>query len=758
MSERSIPFYYFNKASVSPVGDIDPMLNYWDFEKWRRGRARHNLNYYASDFNQPDHISGALLTNHQQYQFYRVEGLLGRDLADIESELEWGRHTLALPFDVLPLKLDDGDFPSDPENDCSLISLKDQYLAERNRFMAMFDALFALAVIHPDPNSELLQTKTPITSVKEEDIEIFRREMAYEVEELLKYLPRCLDAYDPATSGDFITDYTRVMQKVFAIAFFENTMFAAISAVVGDISSILTSSDADHTVHLINQLIGINELRRLVRNSNIAALLTSMQNYLWRKAALAETKRFRNFVTKQPGLEHMAGVPAGGTLVLAYEDVAGVPTVQLDFALPNPVACCCVETPVCANPDIHNFAPLTWPVGALASDFVVEINVLDGAFDVDLEDLRIEGSDAATVLGGQVAIVDATAGIFSVTYTASDIEFGENEALIIDTFSWLITSEPEGSTPSEPNQLGINRAFIVHHNPEFFEALEPAEDSSVTNDDDTGTTSTSGGSGWSVSIGRPRETYFGKKATDKDPNNAFSSWGSFKTSSTQRLWNSVMNEATNNFGSGLDAVLCAIQDDDLKLDQPTLDIVEDAKRFHEEIQCIPKHNGKLIRFYLGKLDEDHATEVNRILGGFHKSVLDAQNKLSVLDAGGEVDTPREDLEAQIRTSGAMYQTSLNYTVELAKNSTDSLDHRNAFHATLNSTVPVQLTQVNDLAAAATAAAPAGTTPAIATLNSEIVEVTGLQLKTIEQDAVYANQNAGLLNIVDGWGAVYLTPG
>ena len=69
----------------------------------------------------------------------------------------------------------------------------------------------------------------------------------------------------------------------------------------------------------------------LIASSHVH-LLPWIEELIRRRNEKEETKvLFGTFLTEHPGLEHRAGVPAGGTLVLAH-DTRGI--VVFDFALP----------------------------------------------------------------------------------------------------------------------------------------------------------------------------------------------------------------------------------------------------------------------------------------------------------------------------------------------------------------------------------------------------------------------------------------
>jgi hypothetical protein len=108
LSERSIPFYYDEDNNKRPA-----VLNVWNSEWYRQGKLNRIFNYFTNankpekdkfrDNRQPatdDPSFFPLLYNHERSNFYRVEGYLGLQYADVFKELRTYISNYNLPFDL----------------------------------------------------------------------------------------------------------------------------------------------------------------------------------------------------------------------------------------------------------------------------------------------------------------------------------------------------------------------------------------------------------------------------------------------------------------------------------------------------------------------------------------------------------------------------------------------------------------------------------------------------------------------------------
>ncbi|QEC53857.1 hypothetical protein EDD80_10827 [Anseongella ginsenosidimutans] len=93
LSERCIPYYY----------DPGAMYPLWSWEKTRRGRADSNLSYHAGEYSSADTVLNPLNYDIETYNFFRVEGHIGKPVTAALQTLLARRDHFNLPFEALAL-------------------------------------------------------------------------------------------------------------------------------------------------------------------------------------------------------------------------------------------------------------------------------------------------------------------------------------------------------------------------------------------------------------------------------------------------------------------------------------------------------------------------------------------------------------------------------------------------------------------------------------------------------------------------------
>jgi PKD domain len=100
-SKKSIPYYY------NIVNAADPLLKNWNPEKLKAGKTERNLSYHATKYNATDdEIRRPLLYDLESYNFLRIEGHIGKPYAHVVKNIIALRDKNRLPFDVVALNAD----------------------------------------------------------------------------------------------------------------------------------------------------------------------------------------------------------------------------------------------------------------------------------------------------------------------------------------------------------------------------------------------------------------------------------------------------------------------------------------------------------------------------------------------------------------------------------------------------------------------------------------------------------------------------
>jgi hypothetical protein len=93
LSDRCIPYYY------NPL----ELYKSWSWSKTRKGNAKFNLSYNAIQYNNADAIINPLLYDIERFNFFRVEGHIGKSYAQALSNIIGQRDQFNLPFEVVAL-------------------------------------------------------------------------------------------------------------------------------------------------------------------------------------------------------------------------------------------------------------------------------------------------------------------------------------------------------------------------------------------------------------------------------------------------------------------------------------------------------------------------------------------------------------------------------------------------------------------------------------------------------------------------------
>lgn len=100
-SSKSIPYYY----SIS--GASDELLKSWSPKKFAQGKSTRNLSYHAKKYNTTDEdVYEPLLYDLEPYNFLRIEGHIGKSYQHVVKNITDIRDKNRLPFEIVALNAD----------------------------------------------------------------------------------------------------------------------------------------------------------------------------------------------------------------------------------------------------------------------------------------------------------------------------------------------------------------------------------------------------------------------------------------------------------------------------------------------------------------------------------------------------------------------------------------------------------------------------------------------------------------------------
>lgn len=388
LSDRCIPYYY-NVAEPQ-----NELYKFWNYEKAKRGEETHNLSYNASSYNAPFHVTNSLLYDIEPFNFFRIEGHIGKHINEALPMIKQQQKERNQPWEVVAVSADFiGTLIRGEEPKCIIQDLESDYRVLIAEFVCrLHDAFCKVGRTEYKPasiftsvvaasnmvnrvsntssvSSEMSATATLLSSItreeEEEETKILKTSLAinpdtishpfvsslvsefhlskaYRKGDTLSRLCRpTKDTVGAAylsiiarNNGQFknpITISTSILGTFLRNVFFElidsiESMFAILmNNELADLNIISFKTAYDRYEKAIGSVetrllrIGINT--QIFLSTCIIEKLEALKNeYLRRTAQYRLAKNLGHYFDHHGGVEHKAGVPTGGTFILAYHE------------------------------------------------------------------------------------------------------------------------------------------------------------------------------------------------------------------------------------------------------------------------------------------------------------------------------------------------------------------------------------------------------------------------------------------------------
>lgn len=349
-SEKAIPYYY------APDG-TPPLYRLWSPEKTRRNRDNLNLGYYADHYQPPapTFVTSPLLYDLEPYNFLRIEGHLGKNYLTVLQTLLLAKSRYRLPIEIIALRT--GAFDENVPVDLSKESCRFQDLE------VLYDTLKGelacilckeVQYLYNQPFESGSNTTTPVKAI-------------------LPMLVQCAPDFlvQPNTLGRFFEDWLRtlpgqVLTDVnlnFNLAFVGRSnvlvvLIVYISRLFDELVADLGQLNFPEFQKRYQDLVGLTVVIEAERESAAGNIEGNLNLLKWeelderlngiiyhcrlepfkaledeylRRIKEVKQKQFLSFYLQQnPGIQHKAGVPQGGTFILVYHSAPAV--IQLRSA------------------------------------------------------------------------------------------------------------------------------------------------------------------------------------------------------------------------------------------------------------------------------------------------------------------------------------------------------------------------------------------------------------------------------------------
>ncbi|MBL7740227.1 MAG: PKD domain-containing protein [Chitinophagaceae bacterium] len=139
LSKRCIPYYY-------NVGSKSLLHYFWSYEKTKKGNEKWNHSYNAANYGAPSHIISPLPFDIEAYDFFRIEGHIGKHINEALPEVKELQQNHNLPFEVIALSADYiGALVKGEEPQCVIQDLESDYRVLIAEFICMLHDVYCKA-------------------------------------------------------------------------------------------------------------------------------------------------------------------------------------------------------------------------------------------------------------------------------------------------------------------------------------------------------------------------------------------------------------------------------------------------------------------------------------------------------------------------------------------------------------------------------------------------------------------------------------
>lgn len=373
LSQRSIPFYYMIDSPDPSLGTLERVWNYQNVLRNRDVAGQYPVVAYGNQSaNQTAPISPTetpLWYDQDQFTFLRVEGHFRKTYTTALTEINAIKHDFDLPFNVVAVRLQGTATPEEIMARCNFDDLRSQYTAQRNEFLCKMNKFFnhfftqnpkggyslkklpdfvkSLLAVVPTvdgngnssasylpayfalPGQSLPRVAAPFqymplpTSSVQQDLASWMTEL------MNSLIPICqTEVLLPAELADFdygadTTDSTNSFILTYIEALTQANNSLALFGMLNDQITHSTRTRFNQELYFTYS-VWVEEqmwyLREFISDCQYRVLEAIFYTLRYRVNFLQtnDPTNFSNFITRNPGVEHKAGVPYGGTLVLVY--------------------------------------------------------------------------------------------------------------------------------------------------------------------------------------------------------------------------------------------------------------------------------------------------------------------------------------------------------------------------------------------------------------------------------------------------------
>jgi hypothetical protein len=357
---RAIPYYYKPNEASNKLVDV------WNYFLSGIGKQTHILSYNPSYNTTDDFVKTPLSYDLEAYNFFRIEGHIGKQMTSVIYNLEKLRSDNRLPFQYVALSVDGDDGIIDLNNvECCFQDLEAMYDTMAAELACRFYKLLLCLYMQPKyvratkmdiaaPGVESRSSFSPKYAYgfsKNEPIPYTENSIGQSYEDLRSALKSSgrnsmaiINSYgsilknvDNEVTPVEIESSSTLLSLVHTITSLRNGLTTGLSKINAlemlDLSTLLkrnlSNIKSNDSLVLLKNLFTenpcLNDLYDIV--CEIFELMALIADYFKRVEELKIAATLKAFSIKNPGLEHKGGVPKGGTFIVVYRN-AGTPAID----------------------------------------------------------------------------------------------------------------------------------------------------------------------------------------------------------------------------------------------------------------------------------------------------------------------------------------------------------------------------------------------------------------------------------------------
>jgi len=340
ISAKAIPYYYLQNGTT-------PLYRYWNVDKTRRNRANQNLSFRSDEYipSAPLFVTRPLEYDIEPFNFFRIEGHLGKNVKSVMSTLLEIKTTNRLPIEIIALRTGEFDarIPVDltrevcrfQDLDSLFDALRDEFISALGKTLASFYKLKVSreisvtdtaktrlihlfnpeATIEPSTFGALVEMQyAAVTKSKSEITNGAKRVTGINIKDA--FLGESAVIQATASYAEVLLDICNYLKNrllsAFSLTDFRDLMDRL------EFLNAQFRKQADATSTEWNNLFNLLEAVRYA--NQMEAFRSIGEEYARRLIEVKKRLFLSNFLEKNPGIQHKAGVPVGGTFIVVYHD------------------------------------------------------------------------------------------------------------------------------------------------------------------------------------------------------------------------------------------------------------------------------------------------------------------------------------------------------------------------------------------------------------------------------------------------------